>query len=159
MPRWIVPLVVVSDLAVFGVLYLVMGWPAVFFAVPVVVASVISLVVLTATARARRAVSGLRVPQGYRAGVGTAQPYGWSSGPDSYPDWTGAGSWAGPGGSWSSDAAGSCGPGDSWGSGSWGSDSGTCSSDSGSSSSDSGSSSSDSGSSSSDSGSSSSSSD
>jgi len=143
--------VLVSDLALIAVLFLVLGWPAVFFAVPVLVASVIALLVLTATTRA---AGNPRAGHG-RVG-GTAPPPSWSGGGDAYPDWTGSGSWSGSDGTWSdgtwSGADTTC------GSGSWGSDSGTsssgCSSDSGSSSSDSGSSSS---SSSSDSGSSSSS--
>lgn len=147
-PRWILPLVVVADLAVITVLSLLMGWPAVFFAVPLVAASVIALVVLTITTRARQAVSRLPIPAGpYR--VAEPTPHAWSSGTDAYPDWTGRAT--------SSDGSPStpeaCAPSDSWSS-----DGASCSSDSGSSSSDSGSSSSDSGSSSSsDSGSSSSS--
>ena len=138
----------VSDLALIAVLFLVLGWPAVFFAVPVLVASVIALLVLTATTRA---AGNPRVGHG-RVG-GTAPPPSWSGGGDAYPDWTGSGSWSGSDDTWSDGT----GPGadTTCGSGSWGSDSGTSSSDSGSGcSSDSGSSSS---SSSSDSGSSSSS--
>jgi len=142
--------VLVSDLALIAVLFLVLGWPAVFFAVPVLVASVIALLVLTATTRA---AGNPRVGHG-RVG-GTAPPPSWSGGGDAYPDWTGSGSWSGSDGTWSDGTGSGADP--TCGSGSWGSDSGTSSSDSGSgcsSSSDSGSSSS---SSSSDSGSSSSS--
>lgn len=132
MPRWIVPLVVASDAAVIVLLALLLGWPAVFFAVPVVAGSIIALVVLTITTRTRRAVAQPRVPAGpYRVAGSRAgsAPHEWSSsGTESYPDWTGQTTWS---------DGGACASGDSWSA-----DSASCSFDSGSSSSDSGSSSS-----------------
>ncbi|SDG09935.1 hypothetical protein [Pseudonocardia oroxyli] len=132
MPRWIVPLVVASDAAVIVLLSLVLGWPAVFFAVPVVAGSIIALVVLTIMTRTRRAVSQLRIPAGpYRAAGSAAgsEPHRWSSSStDSYPDWTGQSTWS---------DGGACGSADSWSA-----DGAGCSFDTGSSSSDSGSSSS-----------------
>jgi hypothetical protein len=121
-PRWIVPLVVVADVAVVTLLFLVLGWPAVFFAVPVVVGSVIALVVLTMVGKAKRAVSELRIPAGpYRVVEG----HTWSTGTEAYPDWTGQTTWSSSDGT-SSDST--------WSDSSW-SDSGSGSSDSGSSSS------------------------
>lgn len=96
MPRWILPLVVLSDLLVLGVLYAVLGWPGLLFGVPVLVGTVIALVVLRlVTAPHRRLLADLRAvgvggpgryrhgsPGPYRHGSpgGTEDPFwGWPS--------------------------------------------------------------------------------
>ncbi|WP_181784342.1 hypothetical protein [Pseudonocardia pini] len=138
-PRWLVPLVVLCDLAVVGLLYAVLGWFGLLFAVPVLIGSVIALVVLRVTAPVRRAVADLRVPARPMSYASADTGSWWVPNHDSptATGWSGGESWSG---SWSGDTGSAdCG---SWGSGSSSDSGSSCSSDSGSSSSDSGSSSS-----------------
>lgn len=45
-PRWILPLVVLSDVIVLGVLDAVVDWPGLLFGLPVLIGTVIALLVL-----------------------------------------------------------------------------------------------------------------
>ncbi|TCK22415.1 hypothetical protein [Pseudonocardia endophytica] len=180
MPRWLLP-AVVGDIAVIGVLYAVIGWPALIVATPLVICSIVVIVVLSVSGsggpaplisrafvnaagghpRGPAGRSGSRGhgdDDGYLRTHQAGHPYppsddgGGTQHHGPHSGWHDSHHWSDNGSSgWS--APGCPDSGSSW------SDSGSSSSDSGSSSSDSCSSSSDSGSSSSDSGSSSSSSD
>lgn len=59
MPRWLLPAVVVGDVVVIGVLYAVLGWPALIVGFPLVICSVVVIVVLS--------VNGSRSPVPYVA--------------------------------------------------------------------------------------------
>ncbi|GAA4698379.1 hypothetical protein GCM10023215_40960 [Pseudonocardia yuanmonensis] len=129
LPRWIVPLLVLSDLVVLGVLYAVLGRPGLLFGVPLLVGTVIALLVLRlVTAPHRRLLADLRagavgplVPSGaagatrpgpYRHGSsGADDPLWWwpadgpASGDDSCPDRDHRpGAEHSCGGSWTSDS-------------------------------------------------------
>ncbi|WP_433507664.1 hypothetical protein ACQP04_15105 [Pseudonocardia halophobica] len=71
MPRWILPLVLLSDLLVLGVLHAVLGWPGLLFGLPVLIGTAIALLVLRlVTAPHRRLLADLR-----SVGVGGTAPY------------------------------------------------------------------------------------
>jgi hypothetical protein len=72
-PRWIVPLVVLSDVVVLGVLYAVLGPPGLLFGVPVLIGTVIALLVLRlVTAPHRRLLADLRAGAGQALGSGAS---------------------------------------------------------------------------------------
>ncbi|GAA2879622.1 hypothetical protein GCM10010472_41920 [Pseudonocardia halophobica] len=71
MPRWILPLVLLSDLLVLGVLYAVLGRPGLLFGLPVLIGTAIALLVLRlVTAPHRRLLADLR-----SVGAGGPAPY------------------------------------------------------------------------------------
>lgn len=149
MPRFVLPLLVLADVAIVVALYFLMGWPALLFAVPLLISTIVIAVVLQGTSMLRETVRTRtqgthQVVDGSTYDSGRPGPADWddnfdtfSSGPSTWDrsdephqhpsshdhHWHSHSSSHDPG-SWSSD------------SGSWSSDSGSSgSSDSGSSSS------------------------